>query len=177
MSRLGILKDNMRLFISINVSQELQQYCRQIQSQFPGLRKTHAFHLTLQFLGNDIEDAEPIIEALRKIKFEPFEIQMGSAVPFPNASRPRGVWIECKESEALMRLADLVRDGMTRLGYEADKPFKAHITLGRYKKPPQKKMEPVTGESHRFTVDRFYLMQSTLTPSGSEYKVLAGFPK
>ena len=129
--------------------------------------------MTVQFLGDDVEDAQPIIDALSTIKFEPFDVEMGDAMPFPNPFRPRGVWIECKEPEELMGLAGKIRGKMEELKLIADKPFKAHITLGRYKQPPFKKPKTVKGEPHRFTVDRFYLMESTLTPEGPVYKVLA----
>lgn len=165
----------MRLFISINVPQELYRYCTQLQSQFADLKTTREFHMTVQFLGDDVEDAQPIIDALSKIKFEPFDVEMGDAMPFPNPFNPRGVWIECKESPELMVLADKIRGKMEEVGLVADKPFKAHITLGRYKRSPRKKPQTMTGETHKFTVDRFYLMQSHLGPEGPRYKVLGEF--
>ena len=167
----------MRLFIAITVPHQLHRYCQQLQSQFPDLKTTREFHMTVQFLGNDIEDANPIIDALKKVKFEPFEIEMGDAVPFPNSFRPRGVWIECDPSAALLNLADEIRSAMGELGYIADKPFRAHITLGRYKRPPRQKPQTIKGEPHRFKLDQFYLIESTLTPEGSKYKTLAGFPE
>lgn len=133
--------------------------------------------MTIQFLGNDIENAEPIIEALKKIKFEPFEIEMGDAVPFPNPFRPRGAWIDCDPSAALLKLADDIRNAMGELGYQADKPFRSHITLGRYKRSPHKNPKTIKGEPHRFTMDRFYLIESNLTPDGPKYKTLATFPE
>ena len=167
----------MRLFISINVPHELHRYCTQLQSQFPDLKTTREFHMTVQFLGNEIGDAQPIIEALKKIRFEPFDIKMGDTLPFPDAFRPRGVWIECEETDALMNLADQIRKVMEELGYIADKPFRAHITLGRYKRPPHRTPKIIKGEPHTFTVDRFYLIESILTPEGPQYKTLARFPE
>jgi len=168
----------MRLFISINVPKELYRYCTQLQSQFPDLRTAKEFHMTVQFLGDEVDDgmAQKIIDALSKIKFDPFEIEMGDALPFPNPFNPRGVWIECGESEELMGLAEKIRNQMVELNLIADKPFKAHITLGRYKRPPFKKPKAVQGEPHTFTVDYFYLMESNLTPEGPQYKTLARFP-
>ena len=110
-------------------------------------------------------------------KFTPFEIEMGDVLPFPNPFRPRGVWIECDPSAALLGLADEIRGVMGGLGYQADKPFRAHITLGRYKKPPHKKPQTIKGELHRFKLDKFYLIESNLTPEGPKYKTLATFPE
>lgn len=166
----------MRLFIAITVPQGLHRYCAQLQSQYPELKMTKEFHLTIQFLGNEIENPQSIIKVLKKIKFEPFEIEMGDVMPFPNPIRPRGVWIECDPSAVLLKLADEIRSSMEELGYRNDKPFRAHITLGRYKKSPNKKPQIIKGESHRFMLDRFYLIESNLTPEGSKYKTLATFP-
>jgi len=169
----------MRLFISINVPRELYRYCAQLQSQFPDLKITKEFHMTVQFLGDEVDDKrlQRIIDNLSKIKFVPFNIKMGDALPFPNPFNPRGVWIECGQSAELKKLADNIRKSMSDLRFMPDKPFKAHITLGRYKFPPFEKPQPVKGEPHTFTVDYFYLMQSSLTPTGPEYKMLAEFPR
>lgn len=167
----------MRLFIAITVPQQLHRYCTQLQSQFPDLKMTKEFHLTIQFLGNDIENAQPIIDALSKIQFQPFEIELGDAMPFPNPFKPRGMWIECDPSAALLKLADEIRNSMEELGYKSDHPFRAHVTLGRYKQLPHQKPQTIKGEPHRFKLDKFYLIESTLTPGGSKYKTLAEFPK
>lgn len=166
----------MRLFIAVMIPHELHQYCAHIQSRFPSLNKTRAFHLTLHFLGDGIENAEPIIQALSAIQFKPFEIEMRDAVPFPNPFRPQGVWIECDPSSALLSLAEDIRNAMTNLGYRPDKPFRAHITLGRYQPSPRQKPKPIKGESHRFVLDKFYLIESVREPEGSAYKILATFP-
>jgi 2'-5' RNA ligase len=76
-----------------------------------------------------------------------------------------------------MSLAKQIRSKMEELNIIADKPFRAHITLGRYKRPPHRKPEKIKGEPHTFTVDRFYLIESTLGPEGPHYKTLAKFPE
>ena len=57
----------------------------------------------------------------------------------------------------------------------ADKPFKAHITLGRYKFPPAKKPVQVKGEPHEFTVDKIYLMESRFGDGGPQYRTISEF--
>ncbi|MBU0705998.1 RNA 2',3'-cyclic phosphodiesterase [Patescibacteria group bacterium] len=165
----------MRLFIAIPVPADLHRYCRQLQSRFDGLKNVNDFHLTLQFLGDDIENPDQIIDALSQIKFGPFEIEMGDALPFGPKNEPRGVWIECKENSALNQLAGQVRQTLAPLGYESDKPFRAHITLGRYKLPPKINPKKVSGTPHYFRVDHFELIQSHLEEGGPRYKVLQKF--
>jgi len=178
----------MRLFISITVPKELEDYCRQIQRRFPGMKNVDEFHLTVQFLGDNIgENFLPrITDALKSITFEPFEIKLGEARKFPSEFRPNGVWIDCDGGDALRDLADRIRKAMDKIGFRPDKPFAAHITLGRYKKPPVPEIQKRGSrlqliatpqkEKKTFLVDRFYLMQSQLTPEGPEYKNLAEFP-
>lgn len=175
----------MRLFISINVPQELHSHCRQLQKRFPGLATVDEFHLTLQFLGDEI--GEPflprITEALKPIDFQPFEIKLGVARRFPNENRPHGVWIDCDGGTALGTLAERIRTAMDKIGFKPDKPFAAHLTLGRYKNTPPPTFKPRGGRSQpesktemkSFRVDRFYLMKSLLTPEGAEHEEVATF--
>ncbi len=165
----------MRLFVAIHVPQPLYRYCRQLQSQFPDMKNADEFHLTLQFLGDDIASAEPIIEALKTVQFVPFEIEMGDALPFPGSDRPRGVWIECAKNPALDKLAQGIRKALEPLGLIPDKPFTAHITLGRYKMPPARPVARVKGNPNTFAVSHFELMKSELTPRGPMHKSLARF--
>ena len=175
----------MRLFIGISVPAKLHAHCRKLQGHFPGMRRLGEFHLTIQFLGDNIgEQFLPrIIEALNSIDFEPFEVQLGKARRFPNKYRPNGAWIDCDGGPELKSLADRIRKAMDKVGFRPDKPFAAHITLGRYKKAPpppfgskgeQSKPEPKV-EERSFKVDRFFLMESHLAPEGAKYKILATF--
>ncbi|MBN2087023.1 RNA 2',3'-cyclic phosphodiesterase [Candidatus Peregrinibacteria bacterium] len=165
----------MRLFLSINIPRNLHQYCKQLQNQYPDLKKSDQFHTTLQFLGDDIESANRIIDELNKITFTSFEIEMGNVEPFGHTNNIRGVWINCKNNDALNKLSDNIRRVMGNLGYISDYPFTPHITLGRYKNPPTKKPDLLKGEPYKFSVDNFYLMQSTLTALGPNYKIIESF--
>lgn len=141
------------------------------------MKNTNEFHMTVQFLGDDTKSPDQLIDALKTVQFSPFEIKMGDAVPFGNPTNPRGVWIECKMTPELEKLAENIRKTTSELGYVADKPFKAHITLGRYKRPPNYKPEKTKGEPHKFTIEEFHLMESTLTPTGAKHKTIASFPE
>lgn len=166
----------MRLFIAIPVPKPLHNYFRETQSHFEGLKKTEDFHLTLQFLGDEIESADPIINALNQVKFESFEIKLGDIKPFGPPSSPNGIWIACERNARLENLAHTIQKSMAEAGHVADKPFRAHITLGRYKLPPQKMPESMKGKPLVFPADHFELIQSHLTPVGPAYKTLKRFP-
>lgn len=139
------------------------------------MKNTDEFHLTLQFLGDDVPSAELVIEALKTVRFEPFKIEMGDAIPFGPPHNLRGVWIECAKNPALEKLAADIRKAMEPLGLIPDKPFAAHITLGRYKKQPHESIVRIKGEPHRFAVEHFYLMESTLSSAGPLHKQIAEF--
>ena len=146
-----------------------------MQSQFSDMKKTDEFHMTVQFLGDDTENPDKLIEVLKTIKFTPFEMKMGDAIPFPDPRHPRGIWIECKITPELKKLSEDIRSATKKLGYVSDKPFKAHITLGRYKRPPNYKPRQIKGEPHKFIVKEFNLVESTLTETGAKHKTLASF--
>ena len=165
----------MRLFIAIPVPEALNRYCQQMQRRFEGLKKTKDFHLTIQFLGGNIESSDEIIEALSQIEFEPLEIEMGDIVSFGTPQKPRGIWIECRADSKLSHLADRIRESMSEIGYKADKPFKAHITLGRYKNTPKKRVNMIPGEKNVFQCQKFELIESKLSESGSNYEIIKAF--
>ncbi len=165
----------MRLFVAISVPENLYEQCAHLQSQFSDLKKTKDFHLTLQFLGGKIENSQPIIDALSTIQFNPFEVEMNEVAPFPNIFDPQGVWIECDPSAVLLNLAQDIQESMGELGYFPDHPFRAHITLGRYKKEPIKKPQSINIEPIRFKVDQFHLMESVPKEEGHTYKSLKSF--
>ena len=148
-----------------------------MQSHFPGIKKTREFHLTIQFLDNYIDEdhVEKIVSALKTIEFEPFEIEMRDALIYPSPFQPRGAWLECKRSDDFLHLSTSIRNSMSKVGFVPDKPFKPHITLGRYKKPPTVRPQIVIGKSHKFIVKNFYLMKSTLTADGAIYEVMQKF--
>jgi 2'-5' RNA ligase len=62
--------------------------------------------------------------------------------------------------------------------------FSPHVTLGRVARPNEEMNRRIgdriadfsSSDLGSFTVDRFYLKKSTLTPGGPIYEDLAGFP-
>ncbi len=168
----------MRLFIAIKVPEALHKYCRELQQKFKGIKPADDFHITLQFLG-EAEDPQSIIDKLSKIKLTPFRIMLGDPVPFPSPDKSYGIWIECLRSESLNKLAEKIRQHMSDLGYRADKLFKPHVTLGRYKNsracPPMEGRWESKGKKRWLTVHHFELIHSIQTKGKHKYKTLATF--
>ncbi len=93
-------------------------------------------HLTLQFLGAVPEERVGAIEAAVRAAAaarQPLSLELRGAGGFPNARRPRVVWAGVAgEIDGLAALvADLGRR-LAPLGFAPEeRPFSAHLTLGR----------------------------------------------
>jgi 2'-5' RNA ligase len=95
----------------------------------------------------------------------------------------RVVWFGLKDDGQLARLATELRQVRSVLGLPPDRPFRAHLTLGRSTGPLSAEQKtglsqalaPFKG-SYPFDVSRVLLMRSSLSPAGSVYTELASFP-
>jgi len=148
--------------------------------------KPENLHYTLRFLGELGEDgarraAESATEAAAKSR--EFAAALGGLGAFPNPRRARVIWIGMSEGgEALVALAHALDRALVKRGFGApDKPFSAHLTLGRVREPgrdwTETLAEPVPADPPaRFTVDRICVVESQLSPRGSIYTVRVGAP-
>jgi RNA 2',3'-cyclic 3'-phosphodiesterase len=136
----------------------------------------HNFHFTLIFLG-EISDhnVDRIKEMLAEFQFEPFIITYTGIGAFPTPAHARVIWVGV-DSEGTQKLTALANDvvaKMSELGFKADKPFSAHITLVRAKGRPvsasyiSSKYQETTFGSDR--IDKVHLKKSELRPSGPKY--------
>lgn len=141
------------------------------------------WHVTLQFLG-PVATLAPVVHGLASAvaELEPFRFQLGGSGAFPNPGRARIVWIGASEGAGSMAgLAGAVAGALAPLGYEAEaRPFRSHLTVARLRDPGDVTPalvalgdDPV-GET--WTVEEIVLYQSRLSPSGSQYSVLAQLP-
>jgi 2'-5' RNA ligase len=94
-------------------------------------------HLTLKFLG-DVSQANVELLAqmlgLEARQQEPFEIRVEGFGAFPNARRPRVIWIGIQAPDDLEVLQRGIETATARLGYPAEnRPFSPHLTIGRVK--------------------------------------------
>jgi RNA 2',3'-cyclic 3'-phosphodiesterase len=142
-------------------------------------------HLTLKFLGEiPVEQVTQVTQALAELgSFEPFALQVKGFGFFPDARRPRVLWVGVEAPPALGQLAQRVETAMNRLGLAAeDRTFSPHLTLARFKVPrPQPELlaqlEPRRGVVlGRFEVSEFFLFESRLSSCGAQYQKVARFP-
>jgi RNA 2',3'-cyclic 3'-phosphodiesterase len=142
-------------------------------------------HFTLKFLG-EITEAQ-VAEAKSKLQglaLKGAEVVVRGAGAFPSLSQPRVVWAGVgPEHEALIQpIADAVISSLKGIGERDDRPFRAHITLGRVRSGKNsRQLAELLAKNH----DRVFgtvrltalkLKSSMLTPSGPIYKDLGEYP-
>jgi 2'-5' RNA ligase len=145
--------------------------------------KRENLHYTLRFLGDLGEDgARRAAEAARQAaaQHHGFDVRLGGLGAFPSPRKARVLWIGLAEgAEPLVAVARSVEDALRRGGFgRADRPFAAHLTIGRVRNPGIDWSAALTeaegtlaGESDatRFHVDRVLVVHSQLSPKGSIY--------
>ncbi len=144
-------------------------------------------HLTLKFLGdvpaNRIEQIEQAI-AQACAGFPSFSFSVGGLGCFPDARRPRVVWVGVQEERGILkRLQKAIEDGMEKLGFPPEgREFHAHLTLGRTQQRAssgdtrrlgQLVEEMDIGELGRMEARAVSLIKSDLRPTGAVYTRLA----
>lgn len=94
-------------------------------------------HVTLRFLGPTLpERVDAVADAVVQAAAEPsgpFEIRLGGAGAFPDATRPRALWLGILAgADELARLSAAVTAALTTAGWALDdRPFRPHLTIAR----------------------------------------------
>jgi RNA 2',3'-cyclic 3'-phosphodiesterase len=142
-------------------------------------------HLTLLFLGEvDQRDLPPICKVVAEEtrKHAPFTMSIEGAGAFPNARRPRTLWVGVGSGAAEVgALHDGMEEPLLELGCyrREERHFTPHLTIGRVKGDPTaddlaKALTKYAGWSAGETVvDTVCVMGSELTPHGPVYTVLS----
>nr|WP_249218375.1 RNA 2',3'-cyclic phosphodiesterase [Nitrospina sp. Nb-3] len=178
-----------RTFIAVLVPSITLNTLSAIQDRFKklGLHATWTrpgnIHLTLKFLGDtDPQRIPEITKALDGLAagHRPFQVSLGGLGVFPGWKKPRVVWVGLDDRDGhLASLQSGVESAVERLGWPREnRPFSPHLTLGRIKSPKgcerlKREMDDLGNmDASPFQVASFSLIQSELTPKGSNYTVL-----
>lgn len=174
----------MRLFIAIDLPQEIKTYLRALQSRLPEAKmaRTHDFHLTLKFLGASGENLRaPLEESLNEISFKPFTARLGQIGFFGGKKNPRVVWVGIETPPWLSTAVSQIENKMSRFGFEKENRFVPHVTLARIKNVEDRdnfesNLKKIEIKPLEFSVRHFYLFESRLSSRGAEHKKLQAFP-
>ncbi len=181
----------MRLFFAVRLPAGVQETLRpaleagqRVAGASVGFTRVEQLHFTLAFLGEQPEGAvDRASEAAQAaIALPQFELAISGRSAFPGMSRPRVLWLGAGEGAAPLRaLAEKLCAGLRERGFALeDRPFRAHLTLGRVRqrgdRDARRALEAIpAGELARFEVRELALMQSILGPSGAKHIELRSF--
>ena len=172
----------MRIFIAIDIPEEIRNRLAAVQREMRAATNSarwvaaESVHLTLRFIG-EVSEArmEEADQALGGLTWKAFPVNVRGLGFFPGTRSPRVLWAGLTAS-TMEGLTEEIDARMERAGFEKEKrAFRAHITLARAKtsrldaalvKAAEKYEDEDFGS---FTVDRCYLYQSALKPSGPIY--------
>ena len=181
----------MRLFIGINPSDGVRDAISGFISTLESadhadhgkIRFTSPdnIHLTLKFLGEtDPMRIPDIKDALSRISIEPFSLTVLGAGGFPSVSAgTRILWTGVKQSEALLRLAELTETALEQTGFQREtRPFAPHITIARTRgKAGDGVIRLIRANGNTdfgsFDVDTVHLYVSESAPGGVRYRILS----
>ncbi|MFW5689539.1 MAG: RNA 2',3'-cyclic phosphodiesterase [Spirochaetota bacterium] len=144
-------------------------------------------HVTLHFLGEtDASLVEPLASAMEAAVAPvtaPVELELAPPGAFPNARRPRTVWVGVHDASGALAALELrLRRNLVSPSFGGavqldERPFRPHITIGYVNKRlassesrsvtraiQETRVEPV-----RFLVTALVLVQSVLGRGGSTY--------
>lgn len=169
----------MRLFYGIFPPRKVQEEVAQAQDKIKGYKgwkasKTEQLHVTLLFLGEIASERLPeLLQIGRQVASgaKPFKVELGGTGYFPASGSPR-VWFVKAEGLGLEPLANQLRLALPEV--EANEKFHPHLTLAR-KKGPAPRVAPLLLNSV-FEAKAVCLVESTLNPKGSQYKIIEQFP-
>src|SRR4030042_188904 len=184
---------NIRAFLAIEPPEEVLQAVDLLQEKLKkdikgkiSWTRAQGNHITLKFFGNiDKDDIKNICAVVEKqiALVPPLSLIIEKMGVFPDARRPRVLWLGSTGDVAKLTTLQLgMESDFEGIGFErGNRPFRAHLTLGRIKIPRE-----ITGISEAlnkygdFTVGEFsckelILFQSKLMPQGAVYTELRKF--
>ena len=179
----------MRLFVAVRLSETVLDVMEAAIADFPVTDppwrwvERDNWHITLKFLA-EAARMEEITSALESVArgHSSFDIVFNTLGAFPTLRRPKVLFYNVSQgADHLASLAADIDGALVEIGVPAEeKPFHAHVTTARIKRPlPSgitRKFERAPGLSGAGQrVEFIELMQSHLGRSGARYEVLKQF--
>jgi 2'-5' RNA ligase len=183
------MPSTLRAFVAVEIPQGVLAAIESVQAELRRRLRARwvrpgSMHLTLKFLRDIPADRVASVAAAVQAAaggHTGFNLTVSGIGVFPSMRRPRVIWSGFSGQTAL--LSDLQRGlegSLASLGFPSEeRPFRAHLTLGRFPEAPKPELiaEVVNSFNDRafgeFAVEELILFQSDLQPKGPVYKALA----
>lgn len=178
--RASLHEKTFRAFIAIDVQEEARKELSRLAAQLKGECKgsyptSDMYHMTVAFLG-DITPAKAdgmcrVLEEVSE-KYKPFDLTL-CRLGYFNQIESATVFCSTARDNMLLSLAqDVYRAAWDcRIPFD-DKPFRAHITLGRRVDLNSIRLNSISVKPVSFTVKGLTLYKSTLRPCGPTYEAI-----
>jgi 2'-5' RNA ligase len=183
-----------RSFLAFELPPEIREEIGKISRELRKSRlparwvREENIHLTIVFLGsideNVVEDLEERVGSVVK-GFTGFTAGLKGVGVFPNQWKPRVLWIGLDgDIGGLSKLRDELQDALRVFGLREEKrPFRAHLTLGRFKDrlKGDEELKWILDRYHDiasqpYCLDELVLFKSDLRPGGPVYTKMASWP-
>ncbi len=176
-----------RSFLAIDLDDDLKPKINKIIREFKKIDANIKYvdlnnlHFTLKFFGDiDTDGIDLISQKIEKTikEFKPFDIKITGCGAFPNNNHIKVIWIGVESDELLGHLHDKLDGEFSSIGFDKDKKFSTHLTIGRMKSAKNKNQiksvieEFENVEIGNMNVSSIALKKSTLKPSGPIYENL-----
>ena len=181
------------MFLAISLPEDVVAKLQEIQGS---LRKAagraqvrwtnrEQLHLTMKFLGNvPVEQCPALLSAASQTcaSFPLLQLTAGHVGFFPNAQKPRVIWVGVEDSGGLLpKLHAEIEKAVAP--YSAEEPenrFQAHVTLARVKQMRREEAEKLaqsaTSSSSEslgcWTASHLDLIRSQLSSQGASYSIV-----
>jgi 2'-5' RNA ligase len=182
----------LRAFIAVSLAPpiigRIDTAMRKLRASIPDVRwvKPENIHLTLKFLGNIEESQVDAIErvlAISLASFPLFIINARGLGVFPDARRPRVIWVGVDEPR-LVELAASVEAALVDSGFAPEqRRFRPHLTIGRFRQfgSPANSLsaELKIWENEWFgacDIEQVTVFESVLRPGGAVHTALKTIP-
>jgi 2'-5' RNA ligase len=178
-----------RLFVAIDVSDETRAQLRRVRESLVNRLASSrsaprvawvadaAAHVTVRFIGEVSEGTADTIQRALAAPFDQpaYDVDFVGVGVFPNARRPRVVWIGAargqEETAALAAAVDTRLDPI--IGKGEERAFRAHLTVGRVKEPGRfdwsAAVASIDAGRSRSPIDHITLYRSKTSPTGATY--------
>ena len=184
----------MRAFLAITLPTDIQDALSDLQQTLAASQATVTWvapdhlHVTLKFLGSITEERRRAVAAMLRRAAqheEPFPLGVDGGVgAFPSMTAPRVIWVGLATGkDVVTRLAaSIEREGEALAFAKDERPFAAHVTLGRVRSPKHRHalvralQECAWKAPAPWRVTSLTLYQSILGSGGPTYRVLDDAP-